>query len=34
MDSIGAYFVTRAKAVMRYRVIGTMDCSEEGIFSD
>ena len=34
MDSIGAYFVTRAKAVMRYCVIETMDCSEEGILSD
>jgi len=34
MDSIGAYFVTRAKAVMRYCVIETMNCSEEGILSD
>ena len=34
IDSIGAYFVTRAKAVMRYCVIETMDCSEEGILSD
>ena len=34
IDSIGAYFVTRAKAVMRYRVIETMDCSEEDILSD
>ena len=34
MDSIGAYFVTRAKAVMRYRVIETMDCSENGVLTD
>ena len=34
MDSIGAYFVTRAKAVMRYRVIETMDCSENGVLAD
>lgn len=34
IDSIGAYFVTRAKAVMRYCIIETMDCSEEGILSD
>ena len=34
MDSIGAYFVTRAKAVTRYRVIETMDCSENGVLTD
>ena len=34
MDSIGAYFVTRAKAVMRYRVIETMDCSENSVLAD
>lgn len=34
IDSIGAYFVTRAKAVMRYRVIETMDCSENGVLAD
>lgn len=34
MDSIGAYFVTRAKAVMRYRIIETMDSNEEGILAD
>lgn len=34
MDSIGAYFVTRAKAVMRYRIIETMDSSEDGILAD
>ena len=34
MDSIGAYFVTRAKAVTRYRVIETMDCSENGVLAD
>jgi len=34
MDSIGAYFVTRAKAVMRYRVIETADYSENGVLAD
>ena len=34
MDSIGAYFVTRAKSVMRYRIIETMDTNEDGIFAD
>lgn len=34
MDSIGAYYVTRARAVMRYRIIETMDCSEDGILAD
>ena len=34
MDSIGAYFVTRAKSVMRYRIIETMDTNEDGILAD
>ena len=34
MDSIGAYFVTRAKSVMRYRIIETMDTNEDGILTD
>ena len=34
MDSIGAYFVTRAKAVMRYRIVETMDSNEDGILAD
>lgn len=34
MDSIGAYFVTRAKSVMRYRIIDTMDTNEDGILAD
>lgn len=34
MDSIGAYYVTRARAVIRYRIIETMDCSEDGILAD
>lgn len=34
MDSIGAYFVTRAKAVMRYRIIETMDSGEDSILAD
>lgn len=34
MDTIGAYFVTRAKAVMRYRIIETMVCSENCILAD
>ncbi len=34
MDSIGAYFVTRAKTVMRYRIIEAMDSDEEGILAD
>lgn len=34
MDSIGAYFVTRAKAVMRYRIIETKVCGEGGILAD
>lgn len=34
MDSIGAYFVTRAKAVMRYRIIETMYPNEDGILAD
>ena len=34
MDSIGAYFVTRAKSVMRYRIIETMDTNEDDILAD
>lgn len=34
MDSIGAYFVTRAKSVMRYRIIDTMDTNEDDILAD
>ena len=34
IDSIGAYFVTRAKSVMRYRIIETMDTNEDGILAD
>ena len=34
MDSIGAYFVTRAKAVLRYRIVETMDSNEDGILAD
>ena len=34
MDSIGAYFVTRAKSVMRYRIIETMDTNEDVILAD
>ena len=34
MDSIGAYFVTRAKAVMRYRIIEIMGGSEDSILAD
>ena len=34
MDSIGAYFVTRAKAVMRYCIVETMDSNEDGILAD
>ncbi len=34
MESIGAYFVTRAKSVMRYRIIETMDTNEDDILAD
>lgn len=34
MDTIGAYFVTRAKSVMRYRIIETMDSDDDGILAD
>ena len=34
MNSIGAYFVTRAKAVMRYRIIEIMGGSEDCILAD
>ena len=34
MDIIGAYFVTRAKSVMRYRITDRMECNEEGIMAD
>lgn len=34
MDSIGAYFVTRAKARMQYRIIESADSADEGILAD
>jgi len=34
MDSIGAYFVTRAKARMQYRIIESADSVDEGVLSD
>ena len=34
MDSIGAYFVTRAKARMQYRIIENADSADEGILAD
>jgi hypothetical protein len=34
MNSANAYFVTRARAIMRYRVIENRACSENGIESD
>ena len=34
MDSIGAYFVTRAKAVMRYRIIESIECTDNSVLTD
>ena len=34
MDSIGAYFVTRAKARMQYRIIESADSADEGVLAD
>ena len=34
MNTIGAYFVTRARAIMRYRVIEDRTCYEDGIHTD
>jgi hypothetical protein len=34
INSIGAYFVTRARAIMRYRVIEDRTCYEDGILTD
>ena len=34
MDSIGAYFVTRAKSVMRYCIIENLECKEGGVMAD
>ena len=34
MDTIGAYFVTRAKSVMRYRITERLKCEEEEVVSD
>lgn len=34
MNSVNAYFVTRARSIMRYRVIENRECWESGIISD
>lgn len=34
INSIGAYFATRARAIMRYRVIEDRTCFEDGIITD
>ena len=34
MDSIGAYFVTRARSVMRYCITESLECKEEGVMAD
>jgi len=34
MDSIGAYFVTRAKARMQYRIIESVKSDDEGVLAD
>ena len=34
MDSIGAYFVTRAKSVMRYRIIENIECTDDSVLAD
>ena len=34
MDSIGAYFVTRAKARMQYRIIESAESANEGVLAD
>ena len=34
MDSIGAYFVTRAKARMQYRIIESVESTDEGVLAD
>ena len=34
MNSVGAYFVTRARSSMRYRIIENRDCLEDSILAD